>query len=148
MSVLTRHAGTCSWVGCQVRPAAPAATVLWFRWCTSVASKPETKLQKAIQAKIRKRKGWVTKIHQDIYSRGVPDLIVCYRGYFVALEVKTPANRSGATPLQAAQLTQVRAAKGLGYVVRSVAAVDRILDALDRREAAVKRALLGKKPKT
>lgn len=93
--------------------------------------KPETKLQKKIAARLRERGAWVTKIHGGIYSSGVPDLLVCYRGRFIAMEVKVPG-RSKATRLQAAQLRQIRAARGRAYVVRSVRFSERILDAVDR----------------
>ena len=89
----------------------------------------------------------MTKIHGGIYSQGVPDLLVCYKGRFIALEVKTPDNKAGPTRLQRAQLAQIRASGGLGYVVRSVRNTDRILDHVDKQEAHVKRALLGQKPK-
>lgn len=96
-----------------------------------MADKPETKLQKKIQERVIQRGGYVAKIHGNIYSRGIPDLLVCYRSYFIGLEVKTPENKDGATKLQAANLRQVRRAGGLGFVVRSVGAVDRILDHVD-----------------
>jgi hypothetical protein len=109
--------------------------------------KPETKLHKKMMARLRERGAWVTKIHGGIYSSGVPDLLVCYLGYFVALEVKLPSNRSKATALQAAQLRQIRASGGYGYVVRSIRDVERILGAIDKRREHEKRALLGTRPR-
>jgi len=95
--------------------------------------KPETKLHNKIKARLEERGAWVTKIHGGIYSSGVPDLLACYRGYFLGLEVKLPENRSGATKLQKAQLRSIRRAEGYGYVIRSVEDADRICDAIDRK---------------
>lgn len=51
-------------------------------------------------------------------TSGVPDILCCYKGYFIAFEVKTATNE--ATPLQKATLKRIKNAKGLGAVVRSV----------------------------
>jgi hypothetical protein len=96
-------------------------------------AKPESKLQKKIQDRLEARGAYVAKIHGGIYSSGVPDLLACYRGHFLGLEVKTPDNKSGATKLQKGQLRAIKRARGYGYVVRSVEAVDKICDAVDRK---------------
>ncbi len=50
---------------------------------------------------------------------GTPDLIACYEGRYVAMEVKTDTGRL--TPLQLVESQRVRAAGGEAYVVRSAA---------------------------
>lgn len=70
--------------------------------------------------KALKREGYV------VYSQvtgfgglvGRPDLVVCARGRFIALELKRPGGR--VTPLQAQRLKEVRAAGGVAAVVYSV----------------------------
>jgi len=57
---------------------------------------------------------------------GVPDLLVCFHGRFIGLEVKTPSGRT--TPLQEAQLDAIRDAGGVGAVVRSVDDVIAVLE--------------------
>ena len=96
-----------------------------------MAEKPETKLHNSIRSYARSRGAWETKIHGNIYSSGIPDLLLCYKGHFIALEVKTPQNKEGATKLQAMQLRQIRRAGGYAYVIRSVQAAGRILDHID-----------------
>lgn len=61
--------------------------------------------------------------------RGVPDLIVCYRGRFMALEVKRPGGKP--TPLQAETLGKINTAGGITAVVRSELEVAVMLDVLD-----------------
>lgn len=47
---------------------------------------------------------------------GVSDLLVCYKGYFIALELKT--GNYTADPLQISYLQKVRQAGGFGLILR------------------------------
>jgi hypothetical protein len=107
--------------------------------------KPETRLHNKMVKRAQERGAWVAKIHGGIYSSGIPDLLLCYRGYFIGIEVKLPGNRKGATALQAAQLRQIRAAGGYGYVLRRVEDLDRILDRIDKRCELTLRAFKGRR---
>lgn len=98
-----------------------------------MAAKPETKLQKEFQDRLKARGAYVAKIHGGIYSQGIPDLLACYRGFFIAFEVKTPENKKGATKLQQYNLKAIRRAGGYAYVARAASAVDKVCDAIDRR---------------
>ena len=51
-------------------------------------------------------------------TAGIPDIIVCYKGRFIALEAKVGKNQP--TRLQAATIEQIRRAGGIACVVRSV----------------------------
>ena len=46
---------------------------------------------------------------------GVPDVIGCYRGLFVAFECKAGKNKP--TALQEREMTAIRTAKGLAFVI-------------------------------
>jgi hypothetical protein len=59
---------------------------------------------------------------------GCSDLLACYRGRFVALEVKKPGKH--ATPIQESFLAGVRAAGGLAAVVTSIEDVQQLLDSI------------------
>jgi hypothetical protein len=59
-------------------------------------------------------------------TRGVPDLVICYRGRFIGLEVKSTLNK--ATQIQMWNLLRITGAGGIGAVVRSVNDVKLILD--------------------
>jgi len=52
-------------------------------------------------------------------TAGIPDIIVCFKGRFVAFEVKTAAGKL--TVLQAITQKRIQAAGGIAEVVRSVA---------------------------
>ena len=53
----------------------------------------EAGVQRRIQAQIRQAGGWVLKVHGNRYTpTGTPDLLACYNGRFVAIEVKQYGN--------------------------------------------------------
>jgi Holliday junction resolvase len=62
---------------------------------------------------------------------GVPDIIACHRGVFVAIECKAGSNRP--TPLQTANLDAIRRAGGVALVINEDNMAD-LADALRRVE--------------
>ena len=70
------------------------------------------------------------KEHGGLYgTAGIPDIIACVDGLFVAFEVKTETGRL--TKLQAVTLGRIRDAGGRAYMVRSVAEVAGILKEME-----------------
>lgn len=70
------------------------------------------------------------KEHGGMYgTAGLPDIICCISGRFMALEVKTPTGRL--TKLQETTITKIKAAKGEACKVTSVEDVKLILDSLE-----------------
>lgn len=75
------------------------------------------------------------KYHAGAYaSRGVSDLILCVRGLYIAIEVKTETGKI--TTLQKRFIENVKQAGGLGYVIygKDEKLMQRIFD--DVRNAA------------
>jgi len=64
-------------------------------------------------------------------ARGTSDLLVCYKGRFVALEVKRPDGSYGLTKPQAMRQEQIRRVDGIAEVVTSLADVTTLLASLD-----------------
>lgn len=94
----------------------------------------ESTLVKKQIALIKRRGGHANKIHGGPQQRaGISDILGCYRGYFLALESKTPKNKRGLTPLQSRYLERIREAGGIAEEVRSVREVSEILDGIDGR---------------
>ena len=58
-------------------------------------------------------------------TAGIPDIIVCHRGHFIALEAKVGKNQP--TKLQTVTIEQIRKAGGTAAVVRSVEDVKAVL---------------------
>ena len=62
-------------------------------------------------------------------TAGIPDIIVCYRGRFVAMEAKVGNNQP--TKLQAATIDKIRQAGGTAAVVRSVENARQVIEGLE-----------------
>lgn len=63
-------------------------------------------------------------------TTGIPDLIVCYRGRFIAFEVKTEKGKT--TVLQEMTIRKIIKAGGYATVARSVDDVRAVIEALKR----------------
>lgn len=100
--------------------------------------KDESALRDRIRKALERRGALVRVTHGDGHSAGALDLDVVYRGRAVKLEVKTPENKKGMTPLQLVEQARVRNAGGVAEEVRSPASALAVLDAVD---AEVERAL-------
>ena len=71
------------------------------------------------------------KEHGGMYgSAGIPDLVVCYKGRFIAFEVKVGKNKP--TVLQEATIRQILRAGGYAVVVRTVEEVKEIIQAFKK----------------
>lgn len=96
-----------------------------------IMSQPEARLGTAIRRACIERGAFLFKIHGGpTMMAGLPDLIVCYRGQFIGLEVKMPEGVVSA--IQKRRIQEIRQAGGSAYVVRSVSAAMRALDRVDR----------------
>lgn len=59
--------------------------------------------------------------------KGIPDIIVCYKGQFIGLEVKRPYIGQ-LSPLQRQTIASIRSAGGLAETVSTVGDVKRVLN--------------------
>ena len=93
-------------------------------------SGPETKLQRRIQRALKDMwpDGWAFKVHGGPFQQvGLPDLIGCIQGRFVALEIKHPDEDHPVSPIQTAVMSRLLKAGGIIAVVESV---DQALEAV------------------
>ena len=87
--------------------------------------------EKAIEKKIKEYLKTIDglfywKVFSGMYcTAGIPDIVICYKGKFVALEVKAPDGKP--TALQMATIKKIREAGGVAEVVRSVEEVREII---------------------
>ncbi len=91
----------------------------------------ESQLIKKIQEYLKTVKDcFYWKEHGGQYgTAGIPDIIVCYKGRFIAFEVKVGTNK--ATVLQALTIKQILCAGGYALVVRSVDEVKDVISAFE-----------------
>lgn len=97
----------------------------------------ERMLTKRITDTLKKEFGtdaWVFKVVGDPRQRaGVPDILVCARGYFVALEVKMPGKEHNTSKLQDHVIQLIDQACGVVRVISSPQeAVDIVYEAVNR----------------
>jgi hypothetical protein len=96
-------------------------------------SQPEARLGSEIRRECIKRGAFAFKIHGGpTMMVGLPDLIMCYRGQFIGMEIKVPDPSSQPSVIQRRRIKEIRESGGRAFVVRSVASAMRILDAVDR----------------
>lgn len=76
--------------------------------------KPETKFQNKVLKDLKKLDNiWVLKT-QEKTRKGVPDLLICAKGKFVAIELK--AYQKNPDPLQQFELNCIEASGGASFV--------------------------------
>ena len=90
----------------------------------------ESRIQKQIIETIRRRGGYAIATTCPPCEYGTPDVLACYKGRALLIEVKTPVGRVSA--IQAKRLEQWRGAGAWAMVARSVEDVVTALDALDK----------------
>lgn len=91
---------------------------------------PEYRIVQNIKKLIRSRGGWCVKIHGGPYQdAGTPDLLACYKGRFIAIEVKTA--RGVARPEQKATQRAITASGGYAIITHLIGEVADVLDEID-----------------
>lgn len=79
-----------------------------------MSRKPESKLVDRIIKRLRELpKSYWAKLHGGMFQTiGLPDIVGCYKGKFVAIEVKVPGKEDTLTDRQELILNRVKAAGG------------------------------------
>ncbi len=87
----------------------------------------EKNIENKIKTYLKSKGAYYFKHHGNQFSQvGVPDIIACYKGRFVGIEVK---NETGKTsPLQDVNLKMINDAGGIGIVARSIEDVRKVID--------------------
>lgn len=88
----------------------------------------EQKIQSKILNLMKERGAYCIKV-MTANRNGVPDIIACYKGQFVAIEVKDKYGRP--TELQQANIRQIRTAQGYAIVAWSTDEVEHLLGEID-----------------
>lgn len=94
-------------------------------------SELESAFQKEAIETIESMGGYVIKIHVSAYqSQGEPDLVCCYRGRFIAFELKIDDNKPSA--LQLEKIKDIKRAGGIALPVWSINEIKEKLYELSR----------------
>ncbi len=77
----------------------------------------EKAFENQVKTFLTSRGCWWVKTFSDGYQRaGIPDLIVCCKGRFIGVELKSETGR--ASKLQEHEISEIRKADGLAMVLR------------------------------
>lgn len=82
---------------------------------------PETRLRKRIVKALEEKypDAYIRKIHGNAFQNiGVPDLLCCFDGTLVGMEIKNPGKV--ATPAQLLEISKIKKAKGIAGVVTTI----------------------------
>lgn len=94
---------------------------------------PESNVKRKVVDVIKKNGAYYFFPATGGYGRsGVPDIVCCYRGYFIGIECKAGNNKP--TPLQEAEMAKIRQAQGVTLVVNedNIADVQQIFTTIDK----------------
>ena len=102
---------------------------------STVRRETEAAFQRRVFAYLKKRGGFWVKFNAGPFGVvGVPYILGCYQGYFVAFELKQPNRYSdpkkGLTDAQARMGEQIIAVGGMWACVDSIEAIGAVLDAV------------------
>ena len=94
---------------------------------------PETYLQRSIRTLIQKRGGYAIKQHGSMISEpGIPDILACYKGFFLAIEAKevgkTPSKQQGI------HIRNIKKSCGITCVIWDIDKLKIVLDIIDNYE--------------
>ena len=94
--------------------------------------KNESQLTSQIKNLLKSKGAYCEKIFGGGFqSAGIPDIIACYRGYFVAIEVKSPTGKGRASDIQKLKIKAIRDAGGVAFITDNIEDVEQVLKFID-----------------
>jgi len=90
----------------------------------------EQDYQKKIVKYLESHGAYVVKVI-TASKKGVSDILCCYKGRFISIEVKTPTTMNNTSELQKYNLAKVKEASGLSLVACSIEEVEPYLLLVD-----------------
>ena len=97
-----------------------------------MAMTPEGKVKKKVKEYLATTGAWYyMPVSNGMGRVGCPDILVCYKGHFLAFEVKPPGQRNNTTANQDREIAGINKAEGIAIVVDDVEQVKEVIDAKD-----------------
>jgi hypothetical protein len=97
-----------------------------------MAMTPEGKVKKKVKEYLVSIGAWYyMPVSNGMGRSGCPDIIVCYKGQFLAFETKAPGKRNNTTANQDREIAGINKAEGLAIVVDDVEQVKEVINAKD-----------------
>ena len=99
-----------------------------------MAMTPEGKVKKKVKEYLQSIGAWYyMPVSNGMGRVGCPDILVCYKGLFMAFETKAPGKIKNVTPNQQREIDEIQRANGLAHVIDDVDQVKSLLDTLERK---------------
>lgn len=96
-----------------------------------MARTPEGRVKTAVKKYLDAKGAWhCMPMGTGFGKSGVPDILACYRGRFLAIETKAPGKRGHTTLLQQQQIANIAARGGHAVVVDDVSQLDEVFATL------------------
>lgn len=96
--------------------------------------KNESQLTSQIKNLLKSKGAYCEKIFGGVIKRsGIPDILCCCRGYFLAIEVKSPTGKARASDIQKLKIKAIRDAGGVAFITDNIEDVERVLKFIDDR---------------
>ena len=90
-----------------------------------MSATPEGKVKTAIVKWLKARNIWYfMPVSNGMGRHGIPDVICCWNGKFLAIECKAPGKRANTSALQEREIEAIRLARGWAVVVDDVSQLD------------------------
>ena len=94
----------------------------------------EKNIENKIKSYLKSKGAYYVKYFGNKFSQvGVADILCCYKGYFIAIEVKNEKGKP--SQLQLANQQMVIEAGGISIIARSVKDVEDVIYQLDMRDS-------------
>ena len=90
----------------------------------------EQDIQKKIKDWLEKQGAYVVKVI-SASKAGIPDLLVCYKGKFIGIEVKTPKTKTNVSDLQYYNIELIDKAMGYAIVAWDLEGVQSFIRKID-----------------
>ena len=97
-----------------------------------MAKTPEGVVKDACKKFLKERGAWFfMPVSNGMGQVGIPDIIICYKGIFVAIETKAPGKRNQTTANQDRVLDAIQKADGFAWVVDNPNDLKPLFDSID-----------------
>lgn len=97
-----------------------------------MAKTPEGVVKDACKKFLKERGAWFfMPVSNGMGQVGIPDIIICYKGVFVAIETKAPGKKKNITANQDRVIGAIRKADGFAWVVDNPDDLKPLFDSID-----------------
>lgn len=97
-----------------------------------MASTPEGKVKDACKKYLKSIGAWFfMPVSNGMGQVGIPDIICCYKGRFLAIETKAPGKRSHTTANQDRVIEAIKTADGWAIVVDNVEQLQEFITSIE-----------------